>query len=171
MQPRKILRSIFLAGALSSVLIGTQSFCADKSCVISGGMIAFDVTGEQQANPIKKLGQALHEGNRCSALRLMWSVSAVNTSTQATALYDRTRKTVSFFSRQEVSGLGNENLSPGITHRVFYGVKDWMILDIVKKHMGPTESSDDSFLSALSNYGCRRVVLLNPVFKSLSRKQ
>lgn len=145
--------------------------CSESECVFGAGVISFDVTGDQQAKPLKRLVKALKENPTCPAIRIIWGISDLNTSTDATVLYRRKVGRLSYFSRQNVSGLGNENLGPGTTHCVFYKVKDWMLLDLAKRHIAsPGASKEDSFFGELTRYGCRRVSIREPVFKKLKTK-
>lgn len=122
----------------------------------------FDVTGELQAEPVRRLSQALAKQPSYSKFRLIWAEMSPTYPSNATAVYNRQKGTLAFYCITFISGLGNEDVPNQIRHWKYTGVKPWMIHKIAKRHKSATTGSEDSFLSELSLYGCKRANLQRP---------
>ncbi len=132
-----------------------------KPIVIALGDIS-DVTGQHEAEPLRRLSQSLNQYPRSHRFRLIWANLAGNFGTNATALYDRRTGTFKFYSDTSIGGMGNEEISNDIKHWMFSGVSDSAIRRLERKHRGVLDSDKGtvfdgaSFFSELGNYGAKR---------------
>lgn len=116
----------------------------------------FNVTGSKIPAPLLSLAHALRANRGAHQFRVIWSVSAPNTPDSCTAFYDRHAKVLRFFSKEEVGGLGNENIPAQYTRWRLKNVSEVMILRLSRLHQQNTEGADDSFFSELTRFGAKR---------------
>ncbi len=132
-----------------------------STMVIALGDIS-DITGQSQANPLRRLSKRLQQYPKHSRFRLIWGDYMGNFSTDATALYDRKTRTFKLYSNTFIGGIGNEAVSNEVKHWMFSRVSDSMIYQLDRKHQGTLDSDNGtifdgvSFFSELGSYGAKR---------------
>ena len=135
---------------------GAQAVPAPKKVVINVGDIS-DITGQSQANPLRRLVKSLKQAPSNSQIRLIWDDYAGNFGTKATALYDRKTRTLKFYSDTSIGGFGNEEVSNEIKSWIFGGVTEAMLNKLERKHRGALDGSDGaSYFTELGYYGAKK---------------
>lgn len=130
---------------------------APPTTVVIGLGDISDITGQSQANPLRRFVKSLEQNPESPRFRLIWGDYMGNIQTNATALYDRRARTLRYYSDTAIGGMGNEEIAGEIKHWMLSGVTDAMLVKLERKHRGaPTSSDGTSYFSEMIYYGARR---------------
>lgn len=140
---------------LCTVPIVAKGRKSQKMVIIDCGD-TLDTTGYKVAKPLRDLARALTTNARSQKFQVLWVVAFPDGSTDANVYYERDKHTLTFYSKSEMWGLGNENLKPAFKHWRLKRVRDAMIVKLASKHKRDFDEPGDSFFSDLTKLGANR---------------